>query len=434
MVYRKKLFQEQTMNVQDDSETLKLLNSRLKEENIARWAGISDEEECGKSNWNGDKNILEERCSKRVYIGMLFIVLALLLLFTFREEVKDLEIRIRGTFLNRHQLLPRNEADCRFAPKGSCHPERIVHKNTILSHLENQEVWSTIKRGASHPVSDAFKANTPFPHVVIDGMFPESVLDKIAPLNGTGEFPEDWVGEFYNGGDKLTADRKRKFFDYIANKGWRCIGCQNHNAHNERGYLKVQNFKEPLMGPYTQGLIAALKSREFIQFLEQLSGIRPLYADENNFGSGLHQITRGGALQIHADFRLHPRTQMERRVNTFLFFNRDWNEDEWGGHQELWDRNVTRCHARIAPLFNRMIIFTPHDFSYHGHPEPLKVAPHRSRRSLAMYFYSPIPRPQSTIDFRQRAMHGTLYVPAKCAHCSENICRAEDENKYFLNY
>jgi len=424
------------MNVQD--EALTLLNSPLKTEktagNDSLGAENSDEERGRMTNkLKTNETKLEQSCNRNGYMCILLSVLALTSLFAFREEVKDLEIKIRNSFINRYQLLPRDQADCRFSPEGSCHPDRIKHRDTILSHLDKHEMWSTIKRGAPHPVSDAFRANTPFPHVAIDGLFPEKVLDKIAPLDGTGEFPEDWVGEFYNGGDKLTADMQRKFFDYTANRGWRCIGCETRSTSNERGYLKIQNFKEPIMGPYTQGLVAALKSQEFIEFLEQLSGISPLYADENNFGSGLHQITRDGALQIHADFRLHPWTGMERRVNAFLFFNRDWDE-EWGGHQELWDRNVTRCHARIAPLFNRFIIFTPHDFSYHGHPEPLNVPGHRSRRSLAMYYYSPIPRPQDTIDYRHEAMHSTLYVPAKCTHCSENICRAEDENKYFLNY
>jgi len=422
------------MNVRDESVTL--LNSTSKMEGSARYntleAETSDEEELGMTNnFKTVEKKLEKSCSKKGSICILLIALTLTFLFYFREEVKDLEIEIRNSFINRYQLYPRDQADCRFAP--NCHPERIQHRDTVLRHLGMNEIWSTIKRGAPHPVSDAFKANTPFPHVAIDGLFPESVLDKIAPLDGTGEFPEDWIGEFYNGGDKLTTEMKRKFFDYTANKGWRCTGCKTSSASSSQGYLKIGNMKEPLMGPYTQGLFSALKSPEFIEFLEQLSGIHPLYADENNFGSGLHQITREGALQIHADFRLHPLTGMERRVNAFLFFNRDWDE-EWGGHQELWDRNVTRCHARIAPLFNRFIIFTPHDFSYHGHPEPLGVPGHRSRRSLAMYYYSPMPRPRETIDFRHEAMHSTLYVPTKCTHCNENICRAEDENKYFLNY
>jgi len=415
------------------AESVTLITSASKVDSCALStleAENSDEEERGMTN---KLKTVEKKCTRKAYMCLLLMVFALIALFAFSEELKDLEIAIRNSYINRYQLLPRDQADCRFSPKGSCHPDRFQHRDTILSHLNQHEIWSTIKRGAPHPVTNAFRANTPFPHVAIDGLFPDSVLDKIAPPDGTGEFPEDWVGEFYNGGDKLTTEMKRKFFDYTADKGWKCTGCKTSSAFNAQGYLKIQNMKEPLMGPYTQGLMAALKSPEFLEFLENLSGIRPLYADENNFGSGLHQITRDGALQIHADFRLHPLTKMERRVNAFLFFNRDW-EEEWGGHQELWDRNVTRCHARIAPLLNRLIIFTPHDFSYHGHPEPLRVPSDRSRRSLAMYYYSTMRRPQDTIDFRHDAMHSTLYVPAKCTHCSENICRAEDENKYFLTY
>ena len=35
-----------------------------------------------------------------------------------------------------------------------------------------------------------------------------------------------------------------------------------------------------------------------------------------------------------------------------------------------------------------MVVFTSTDFSFHGHPDPLTCPPERSRRSLALYYYS----------------------------------------------
>ena len=37
---------------------------------------------------------------------------------------------------------------------------------------------------------------------------------------------------------------------------------------------------------------------------------------------------------------------------------------EFGGHLELWDRNVERCVQRLLPVFNRMVVFSTTDFSY----------------------------------------------------------------------
>jgi len=177
------------------------------------------------------------------------------------------------------------------------------------------------------------------------------------------------------------------------------------------------------MGPNLQGLMAALKSTPFITFLEKLTGIAPLYSDPTNFGSGMHQIMRGGSLQIHADFRRHPQTALDRRVNVFIYLNDNW-EEEWGGELELWNKDMDKCEARIATSFGRIVIFSTNDFSYHGHSDPLNCPPHRTRRSIAMYYYSPVSRPADTIDTSVSADHGTLYKKRKCASCSQSQCQA----------
>src|SRR5690606_35271386 len=67
--------------------------------------------------------------------------------------------------------------------------------------------------------------------------------------------------------------------------------------------------------------------------------------------------------------------------------NKDWPES-YGGHLELWDRNMTAAARKIAPLFNRLVVFATTDFTFHGHPDPLRCPRERARRSLALYYYS----------------------------------------------
>ena len=45
-------------------------------------------------------------------------------------------------------------------------------------------------------------------------------------------------------------------------------------------------------------------------------------------------------------------TKVDQNFNMICFLNRDWDE-AWGGHLELWDKNLTQCEAKIAPIFNR---------------------------------------------------------------------------------
>jgi hypothetical protein len=49
---------------------------------------------------------------------------------------------------------------------------------------------------------------------------------------------------------------------------------------------------------------------------------------------------------------------------------------------------MTRCEAKILPVFNRMVIFGTTDFTYHGHPDPLQCPEHMTRKSLALYYFS----------------------------------------------
>jgi Rps23 Pro-64 3,4-dihydroxylase Tpa1-like proline 4-hydroxylase len=141
------------------------------------------------------------------------------------------------------------------------------------------------------------------------------------------------------------------------------------------------------MGDGTRNLLAQFNSSAFIDFLQELTGIGGLVPDPHLYGGGLHQIVRGGHLNVHVDFNRHPVTDLERRLNLLLYLNRDW-QDEYGGALELWNRDMSRSEARILPYFNRCVVFSTTDHSFHGHPDPLACPEDRTRKSLALYYYS----------------------------------------------
>jgi len=130
-----------------------------------------------------------------------------------------------------------------------------------------------------------------------------------------------------------------------------------------------------------------MNSRPMLQFLEVLTGIQHVIPDPYYNGGGLHQIKRGGKLEIHADFNFHTKLKLDRRINVLIYLNKDWKE-EYGGHFELWNRDMTHVEQKILPIFNRCAIFSTTSFSYHGHPTPLACPPDRTRKSIATYYYS----------------------------------------------
>jgi hypothetical protein len=151
-----------------------------------------------------------------------------------------------------------------------------------------------------------------------------------------------------------------------------------------------------------------MNSSAFVSWLEQVTGIDGLVPDPHYRGGGLHLILPDGKLDVHADFNIHPRLKLLRRLNAILFLNADWRAD-WGGQLEFWrgyvgtgdKRFLVECGASIAPLAGRLVVFEVGDLSFHGHPEPLRCPPERCRASLATYYYT-VPVPP--------AAHSTIYV------------------------
>jgi hypothetical protein len=140
-----------------------------------------------------------------------------------------------------------------------------------------------------------------------------------------------------------------------------------------------------------------------LRFLEQLTGITDLIPDPYFTGGGLHQIERGGKLEVHADFNNLPKWNLQRRINLLIYLNREWKE-EYGGHLELWDREMKKAVKKVLPVANRCVIFNTESYAYHGHPHPLTCPPGWTRKSMALYYYT-----NGRTDMQPLEPHSTLF-------------------------
>ena len=156
---------------------------------------------------------------------------------------------------------------------------------------------------------------------------------------------------------------------------------------NDPREVKFALADETVVPPPLRAILRELNGHVFVDFLERLTGIGALVPDPHFVGGGLHQILPGGLLKVHADFDMHPRLHMHRRLNALLYLNEDWQES-YGGYLELWDVSMSHAVRRIAPIANRLVVFSTTDTSYHGHPEALTCPAGRARRSLAWYYYT----------------------------------------------
>jgi len=136
---------------------------------------------------------------------------------------------------------------------------------------------------------------------------------------------------------------------------------------------------------------ALVRTDEFLRFVGRLTGIDDLLYDPFYLGGGTHENRNGQTLQAHIDFNYHPSERWHRRLNLIVYLNHDWQAN-WGGNLELWRDPYADSEpaARIAPAFNRCVIFETTERSWHGFDRialPAEQA-QRSRKSVALYFYT----------------------------------------------
>ena len=124
-----------------------------------------------------------------------------------------------------------------------------------------------------------------------------------------------------------------------------------------------------------------------VDLFQIITGIPDLENDPYLHGAGLHFHERGGKLDMHLDYSIHPLSKKERRLNLILYLNEYWKESYNGG-LELWDKAYTHRCETILPSFNRAVLFQTSDISYHGLPTPIACPTDTGRKSLAIYYVS----------------------------------------------
>jgi len=151
-----------------------------------------------------------------------------------------------------------------------------------------------------------------------------------------------------------------------------------------------------------------LCSNDFIESVKSTTGIFKLYPDYGLHGGGLHMHGRGGNLNIHKDYSIHPKLKLQRKLNLIVYMSEDWNPD-WGGGLEFWSNNPDTNRPKeliktIEPKFNKAILFDTTQNSWHGLPKPLTCPSDKYRKSLAVYYLTDV---DDTTEERYRA----LFVP-----------------------
>ena len=194
-----------------------------------------------------------------------------------------------------------------------------------------------------------YKNSKPFPYIIIDNFleknFANTILDSFK-LNS------DWINyTFVNNFKKYGFNDRKKM---------------NKNLNN---------------------LFNSLASKKFTQKLKKITNINGLFLDPKLDGGGLHQIFKGGYLNVHTDFSSHTnKPNWTRVLNILIYLNKNWKES-YKGNLELWSKDGRKKISEISPKFNRCVVFFTNKNSFHGHPEKLNCPSNVSRKSIAAYYF-----------------------------------------------
>tara|TARA_B100000787_G_C16145183_1_gene273885 strand:+ start:238 stop:1041 length:804 start_codon:yes stop_codon:yes gene_type:complete len=188
--------------------------------------------------------------------------------------------------------------------------------------------------------------------------------------------------QFKNFINKKTVTQLYKDFPKYNNKIW-----INHKKTGKNlNTLKKVAHDERIYPDSIRNIFRELNSKQFLLFLETLTGIHNLISDPYHIGGGMHISKKGGYLNIHSDFLWHHKLQLHRRVNVLIYLTPNWKK-EYKGALELWNKNKTKKINEYYPDFGSCVIFNTNTTSYHGHPIPLPKD-NMFRRVINLYYYT----------------------------------------------
>ena len=136
--------------------------------------------------------------------------------------------------------------------------------------------------------------------------------------------------------------------------------------------------------PIIADITFAFQDERVLAKVAELTGIRDAVGDPHLYAGGISAMERGHFLNPHIDNSHDGDRQNYRVLNLLYYITPDWKADN-GGNLELWDEKV-RNRVEIPSLFNRLVLMSTNDKSYHS---VNAVSVDTPRRCISNYYFSP---------------------------------------------
>lgn len=217
---------------------------------------------------------------------------------------------------------------------------------------------------------DEFKTQHPYHHCIVDNFF----------------------------SSQLAVQLEKEFPDYNSSQWY----VYRNPLENKKALNSWDTFPK-----HTYQVMSYLSSPQFIEGILQKKLNTPFFADPGLHGGGWHIHGECGNLNPHLDYHIHPKLGLVRKLNLIIYLSQSLFPEEHGGHFGLWEHDLNsnlpgKLMKEITPIFNRAVLFDTTQNSWHGMSRPLTVPQGIFRKSLAIYYLTPLQETDMTA--RKRAL------------------------------
>jgi len=202
--------------------------------------------------------------------------------------------------------------------------------------------------------------------------------------------------------DKKFANKISRSFPKLTRKNWEFSNTDNIEVKYRTKWLSEFDIPNNIID-----VVRIFNSSIILKAVSKKIGIKKIMPDPYFTGGGLNLTEKGGLLDVHIDGNYHDASGLNRRLNLLYYLTPNWKK-EFGGELCLYDKTGKKLVKKIQPIFNRIVIFNTHDFSYHGLPDKVNFPKHNPRKSVILYYYTKEARPKSQSKYKKP--HSALWV------------------------
>ena len=180
--------------------------------------------------------------------------------------------------------------------------------------------------------------------------------------------------------------------------------------------FKFTAYQMDLYDSLLEDLIYAFQDEKVIQLISGICDLEQVYGDENLYAGGLSLMEKDNFLNPHLDNSHDKDRERWRVLNLLYYVTPNWTLEN-GGNLEVWPNGLKQAQTTIESKFNRLVVMTTHQKSWHSVSKVLKED---IRCCVSNYYFSKQPLLESD------TFHVTTFRGRSSEKVKDLILRADN--------